>query len=836
MTKLSLAKKLCGLFLFAGLLTTSFAQDAAAADAEDKSVDEIKQTVQVERTRLYHEAKSQYELGKAAYIEQNYADAVDKFVAADITLKLVSRSNAEILELQEEVKLLLQKSYIAYADQLIEEADKIRKISKFADAKDLLDKALQLNKELQPVVDLMLEKIKVGEDKVRFENATDPANVDPERPEREFTVAVNVSKGKTFLQHRQYVRARDSFERALIKDPGNEEAIHYLKIIYTRLYDIAGKRRQAMKLERVAEIEWKWIDHIPPLDEDPLSGNADTTTVENTLVGKQAILEKLQNIVIPRIKFEDANIETVIQFLSERSKSIDVTGKGVNIIYIKPKTNAGAGAAAPDAGDAGLDDFEIDAGGAAPAAGGNKPKTSLISMEIDDIPLGDAIHYVCTQAGLQYIVEEHAIVISDENFTPQELETRFYAVEPNIFIKGAGGGGDEVLLDEPGADAGNDYQGFFEKFGVRFPTTPSGETASISFDPRTSKLIVTNTAEELRKIERILKELNIQTPQVTIEAKFVEVRQENLDELTFNWRYNGTTRDSNNIIGDGEGESQSNSFNSEKTFWNPDATDVSSLSTGVRSLANVLSTDSTVSALLSIDSIIQGNMFNTLIYAFSQQQGNDFLSAPKVTVQSGVEAYIAMSEERRFPESYDAGDLSFGGGGFGGGNAQPVLQQTTPEFGEARDDIGITLTVTPTVAPDGLSITLELTPKVIAYLGLDTDFNQTQVVPGGAGDEPTEVTVNFGTPIFEVREVRTIVTVWDGETVILGGTIKDEITKIEDKIPFIGDLPLIGRLFRSTGENTSKRNLLIFVSARIIDPAGQPIRDINVRGKPDFRR
>jgi len=58
--------------------------------------------------------------------------------------------------------------------------------------------------------------------------------------------------------------------------------------------------------------------------------------------------------------------------------------------------------------------------------------------------------------------------------------------------------------------------------------------------------------------------------------------------------------------------------------------------------------------------------------------------------------------------------------------------------------------------------------------------------------------------------------------VVLGGLIREDINKIEDKIPFLGDIPFIGRLFRSKIDSRSKRNLLIFVSARLIDPAGNP--------------
>jgi general secretion pathway protein D len=65
--------------------------------------------------------------------------------------------------------------------------------------------------------------------------------------------------------------------------------------------------------------------------------------------------------------------------------------------------------------------------------------------------------------------------------------------------------------------------------------------------------------------------------------------------------------------------------------------------------------------------------------------------------------------------------------------------------------------------------------------------------------------------------------IWDGQTIVMGGLINELITRFDDKIPFLGDIPLLGRLFRSKGESSKKRNLLIFVTARIVDPAGQVV-------------
>ena len=79
-------------------------------------------------------------------------------------------------------------------------------------------------------------------------------------------------------------------------------------------------------------------------------------------------------------------------------------------------------------------------------------------------------------------------------------------------------------------------------------------------------------------------------------------------------------------------------------------------------------------------------------------------------------------------------------------------------------------------------------------------------------------------PVFASRKVNTSVTLWDGQTIVMGGLIREQTQKVNDRIPLLGNIPLLGRLFRNEGEFSNKQNLMIFLSARIVDPAGNPIR------------
>jgi type II secretory pathway component GspD/PulD (secretin) len=131
---------------------------------------------------------------------------------------------------------------------------------------------------------------------------------------------------------------------------------------------------------------------------------------------------------------------------------------------------------------------------------------------------------------------------------------------------------------------------------------------------------------------------------------------------------------------------------------------------------------------------------------------------------------------------------------------------------------GQTLDVIPYVSADGYTIQLNIVPTFTEFLGYDTDLARQfrTVVP----DLPVQDTP---LPRFRVRQVATSAIVWDGQTVVLGGLIAENVRKTREKVPVLGDIPFIGRLFRTEAADSTKKNLVIFVTPTIIDPAGNRV-------------
>jgi general secretion pathway protein D len=133
-------------------------------------------------------------------------------------------------------------------------------------------------------------------------------------------------------------------------------------------------------------------------------------------------------------------------------------------------------------------------------------------------------------------------------------------------------------------------------------------------------------------------------------------------------------------------------------------------------------------------------------------------------------------------------------------------------------ETGPVLDVVPYVLSDGYTINLTLIPSL-------TEFEQYDTPPSIAGVTGSLNVVQLPVilPHFTVRQVVTTVNIWDNQTIVIGGLISSSTSSTKDKIPVLGDLPLLGNLFQSSSKSVLKKNLMIFVTATIVDPAGNRV-------------
>jgi general secretion pathway protein D len=353
---------------------------------------------------------------------------------------------------------------------------------------------------------------------------------------------------------------------------------------------------------------------------------------------------------------------------------------------------------------------------------------------------------------------------------------------------------------------------------------------TIFFNDREGTLLVHATLADLDLIEAGVQVLNIEPPLVNIKTRFLEVSQNDTRALGFDW-YLGNWLMNKGAIGLQGGTAPA--FNGASSPANPSGT-FPTAAPGPTSTDQILTSGlrntigaggSAAPAVATLSGILTDPQFRVVLHALEQRDGADLLNEASVTTVSGRQTQIQVVDLQTIVIGTSLNQTGAGGtGALGGlgGTAGGVIGSTL-NYPTITLPFGPTLDVVPYVAADGFTIDMTLIPSYTEFLGYDDPgafVPQAQSASSGVGGVATPLVGTLPLPHFRVRQVTTTVVVWDGQTVVLGGLIAENVTKLKDKVPVLGDLPVFGRLFRSESSQTKKKNLMIFVTPTIIDPAG----------------
>ena len=378
---------------------------------------------------------------------------------------------------------------------------------------------------------------------------------------------------------------------------------------------------------------------------------------------------------------------------------------------------------------------------------------------------------------------------------------------------------------------------FFLAAGVNL----SSNLTQVFFNDRTGILMVRASMIDLDIIEQAVEVLNVLPPQVLVEAKFAEISQSDNRALGFDIFWGNT------LFGGGKLGAQGGtapSYPGAPSVANPSG--IFPYATPLLATPNYspipgqVSDGSLTSGVLqreagapiaTITGILTDPQFRMVIRALEQRDGTDLLIAPKVITTSGRQAQIQVTDILTIVNGTRSGQQgaagggggAVGGGGAGGGAGGGVVGASITPTVQSLPT-GPTLDVLPYVSADGFTIQMTLIPAIVQFVGYDPPGDFAVVVQSvGGGTVGVPLTARLPLPHTRVRQVVTSCIVWDGQTVMLGGLISEDVRKIKDKIPVLGDLPIFGRFFRSESNTTNKKNLVIFVTPTIIDPAGNRV-------------
>ena len=762
----------------------------------------------------------------------------------------------------------------------------------YADAESIMREVLEsrYNPDCRPALELLAHLQQPG-----YYNKT----IGLKFAERVDEVKQLLTDADGYYDSGRYDLAFKKYEQVLAIDPYNTAARHGEEKIDNTKYNYAEEAYNETRARAVWQVQKGWEHPVKQYGKtvEPLA-----ESYQRDVTGTARITQKLNAIIIPRVEFRDASVREAIEFLRQQAAANDPSPddkKGVDIVvrlaplgqiappsipveHAQPKTSNGASEVTPEAATTNAMTTSVitrpSVASASVSGPPIPPGEARITLTLSQIPLGEALRYIATQAGLKVKVEPYAVSIIPITEQSNDLITKEYRVPPG-FISSTVNVGPSALeqgayksgtaaapISAPGG-TGKDTQEstgghqlvmregakeFLESQGVPFP---SGTSAH--FLPQSSRLIVRNTADNLELVDAIVEQASAASPkQVEIEAKFVEINQNNLKELGFDWLLGQFNIGNHKVFGSGGTTGTQRSVNpADWPFVPPGSTHPVGqfpVTAGNRSgdfaisanaidalLSPAAGLTSTAPGIFGLAGVFTDPQFQLVIRALNQKKGIDLLSAPRITTKSGQRAVIEIVREFRYPTQFTepkVPDIQSHGTTNSTTTtvALPVVGPSTPSNFETRNT-GVTLEVEPVVGPDGVTIDLNLVPQVVEFEGFINYGSPIKTVnPALLGFSPSTLlgmttdaitlTDNvINQPIFSTRKVTTSVSVWDGQTVVLGGLMREDVQKVEDRTPIVGDLPLVGRLFRTNVDQHIKRNLIIFVTARLVNPAGQPV-------------
>lgn len=770
------------------------------------------------RQQRVQAAQTLFTAGSKAYADKSYAEAMDYFKAAFETIPAVPA-----VEDQRQIFFRrYQASAYSFAVQLSEDARWEESEKTLADVISLAEAASIEKDRVDPQVRKMLEDLRNRDD--RYNMATSPRhlrNID--------LVESKLILAKGYLELGDYDRAERSYNQVLAVDPFSTAARRGLENVERHRMNYFDVAYDHTRSKRIAEVMAGWETPVPPL----LTGNdAMINTDGVTDGGSTRLKKKMKDIIIPSLEFNGATLGEVVEFLSQKSQELDSSEvdplkRGLNIV--------------------------IDSSG---MVEGSDPAQLPLSVKLSNVPVGVALGYIAQQVGMDYRIDNVAVsVVSPSAASSGPLVARRYTVPPGFISGGGGGGAVDAGPADPFAAPAGDGAGalveritarkFLEDRGVVF-----GPGASATYVATSSSLLVRNTDEQLVTIDNIVQSARDSgSKMVQINVKMVSVESVALQQAGLDW-----------LLGQGNIGSSARNFFSGGTSGNATIPVTGAnfpfngpggpvgtfpVTAGLRTgdlgasdgIDNVINRTSAspgnlqAPGVFAVAGVFTDPQFQVVLRALSQMKGTDLLSDAHVVVKPGTVAKIEQVREFIYPTEYDPPEIPNSLGVAQVGNltistppplAFPVTPATPTAF-ETRN-LGKSIEVEPTVSADNRTVSLNVLMDFTDFSGFinygTPILNSNFTVDGRASVvTPNEILM----PVFDAIKETTNVIVWDGQTVAIGGFHGESVTDSEDKIPYIGDLPVLGRAFRSSTSQTTKRALTIFVTVRLVDPGGNPI-------------
>ena len=396
-----------------------------------------------------------------------------------------------------------------------------------------------------------------------------------------------------------------------------------------------------------------------------------------------------------------------------------------------------------------------------------------LTVKVNNVPLKELLSYIARNMGIAFHLSDNVIWVtaaSPNDETSPKLETAIFKLkngllpkigDDSVVVGGGGGGAAEGNAGGFGAGVG----GSDELDDVLASFVSFNQPGSIfKIYKNRNLLLVKNTRENIRMIEQLLKEFDTEVKQVLIEARFLTISQTDLVELGANLQ---TIRRQNP--------------NKPKEL---------------QRVTNNLLRNFPNSGNLTLAGVIDNWEYELVIHAIDEKTSARTISSPRVTVLNNQTALIRRGQTLRYFQEYELETVPNQNG--------VAVSQPVPTGDVQEIELGINLQVKPSIGYDGKNIILDLKPNITELIQFDEY-------------------INARLPRTSENEIETKAIVRSGQTIVLGGMITETKQHDDNSIPFLGRIPLIRQLFSENSFNRQPVHLVIFVTATIIDNAGNSV-------------
>jgi len=455
-------------------------------------------------------------------------------------------------------------------------------------------------------------------------------------------------------------------------------------------------------------------------------------------------------------------------------------------------------------------------------AGGEKP----ITLKMTQASLKLALDWILKLAGLEYELRDNAVFISTPNNLRPETNMRIYDVQdlilaipdfpgPEMDLQANQAGALPVFGNQP-AQAQTDEAAIVEMIKQRIRPDTWGPNQGTSIEPRNGKLVVVQRPEVHRMISSLLADLrSSQKVLVVVEGRLLTIREGLFEDIGVDWGtadVSGSSYAHQSVGGyyrRGWRRSDSPNPTTQLVGWvinnnvnrSPDRTPIGDHYGGLGDQLTGLSTEFN---FLRGTALLPKLQLKAILHALRVRENGAVLQAPKLVVHNGQRAHMWVGTQRAY----------VGGWSASGDNATPNVSQLLT---------GVVFDVRPIVSANRRYITLELRPTFTELVALNSSTS-TQFVDDDADADNNDndnnndntVTTRTELPDVQVTRVRTSVTIPDGGIILTGGRMRDVQFNAETGIPFLKDIPFLGRAFRWNRKDNERENLAILVTARTL--------------------